>query len=101
MATLQFTSFWSANETGKGPVLNENVVTIAGTSAQSGVMDPNGGNKPRSVRVAVDAKCWVTWGADPTALNDGTDGRMMGSDVSTVEYFDIPADHKIAVIERT
>lgn len=100
MATLQYTVFWGASETGKGPVLNEGIVTIAGTSDQSGVIDSGGGNQSRSVRIAVDSNCWVTWGDDPTALNDGSEGRMMGTDVSTVEYFDIPAGHKIAVISR-
>lgn len=97
---LQFTVFYSSAESGKGPVLNEGLQTVAGTSSQTGVMDPAGGAQSRSVRLATTEKVWVTWGDDPTALQDGSDGRMMGPDISTVEYFDIPADSKIAVIAR-
>ena len=102
MATLQYTVFETAGATADGPVLNENVITIGGSSDQSPtVIDPNtAANRTRRVRITVDANCWVTWGADPTALTDGTDGRMMGTDVSTAEYFSIPAGLKISVIQR-
>lgn len=103
---VQYTVFRSSAETGKGPVLNENVVAVVGTSTQSPtVMDPNGGNKPCSVRLAADTDCFVFWDYgnrdNPVALDTGLGGRAMGPTVSTVEYFDIPADAKIAVIQRT
>jgi hypothetical protein len=97
---LHYATFYSANETGKGPVLSQGVVAIGGTATPSATVDPNGGNQPRSVRICVDTNCWVTWGLTPIAANDGSDGVPMGTDVSTVEYFDIPANHKISVIER-
>lgn len=98
---LHYTVFASANETGKGPALSMASRSVGGTSEQTAVMDSTAGNRPRSVRVCVDTNCWVTWGENPTALTDGTDGVPMGIDTSTVEYFDIPANHKIAVIQRT
>jgi hypothetical protein len=101
MATLQYTVFFSATETGKGPVLNENVIAIGGASAQSStVVDPSAtpNNQSRCVRIACDANAWVIWGADPTALDTGVGGRMIGS--GNPEYFDIPANHRIAVIAR-
>ncbi len=104
MATLQYTVFRAADVTGRGPVLNENVIAIGGASVQSAIMDPNAPveakNGQRAVRIVADAKCYVTWGQNPTALGDGTQGRMMGPDISTGEYFDIKADEKIAVIAR-
>ena len=100
MSTLQYTVFFAANETGKGPVLNENVITVSGSSAQSPtVMVPSGGNQSRCVRVMSDVDAWVTWGSNPTALNTGLGGRMIGA--GNPEYFDILASDKIAVIERT
>ena len=99
MATLQFTVWKGAGAVAQGPVVNEDIITISSTSAQSsGVVDPAGGNKTRFVRIMADGDCWVTWGADPTALDDGTEGRMMGAE--NPEYWWITADQKIAVIER-
>ncbi len=99
---LHFAVFASARATGNGPVLNENVRSIGGSSQATGVMDASAGNRARRVRVAVDTNCWVTWGAPGiAALTNGTEGRPMGTDISTVEYFDIQADHVIAVIART
>jgi hypothetical protein len=98
---LQYTVWKSASATAEGAVVNENVITIAGSSAQSPtVMDPNAGGAraKRRVRVSTDAACWVTWGSDPTALDDGTAGRMMHAD--SWEYFDIEAGERIAVIEK-
>lgn len=100
MAKIQYTVWGSAAEVANGPVLNENIFTITGTTAQSPtVIDPNGGNRSRRVRVFADAAAWVTWGSDPTALSDGTGGRMIGAE--NPEYFDIPADEKIAAITRS
>ncbi len=100
MATLQYTVWGAAREVGLGPILNENVVTIGGSSTPSGVVDSSatGNSLTRRVRIMCDVDAWVTWGLDPTALPDGTSGRMMGSE--NPEYFDMSATFKIAVIER-
>lgn len=101
MATLQYSTWFSAAEVANGPVLNENVITISGSSTQSPTLiDPTGSNQTRRVRISADTDCWVTWGINPTALTDGTSGRMMGPTISTCEYFDIPSNWKIAVIAR-
>lgn len=101
MATLQYTTWWSAAEVANGPVMHENVITIGVASATSPtVVDPTGRNETRRVRISVDADCWVTWGLNPTASTDGTGGRMMGPTVSACEYFDIPSNESIAVIQR-
>lgn len=100
MATLQYTVFHNAGATAQGPVLNEDVLTISGTAAQSGAMHSTASpaNQARRVRIATDTDCWVTWGEDPTAVNDGTDGRMMFA--NSWEYVEIQANHKISVIQR-
>jgi hypothetical protein len=98
MATLQYTVYNTAGATANGPVLNEGVITIGGTSAAGAIMDADAGNKARRVRIAVDTDCWVTWDADPTAVNDGSEGRMMFA--GSWEYVEVLANHKIAVIER-
>jgi len=99
MATLQFTVWDTASSVANGPVKNEGTITIGGTSAAGAVIDATGGNKGRRVRVFADTACWVTWGENPTAVNDGSEGRAMGAE--NPEYFDIPANLKIAVIQRT
>ena len=99
MADLFYTVWDTAAEVANGPVKNENKVTIAATSTQSGLIEAAGGNRSRRVRIYAGAKCFVTWGANPTAVNDGTAGRAMGAD--NPEYYEIQADHKIAVIERS
>ncbi len=97
---LQFTVWGTAAEVANGPVLNEGVIAIGGASvASAAVIDPTGDNRGRRVRLFAEAACYVTWGEDPTALNDGTGGRMLGAE--NPEYFDVPADFKIAVIQRT
>ncbi len=99
MANLQYTVWDTAAEVANGPVKNENVVAIGGTSAQSGLVDSSGSNRSRRVRVFAESACFVTWGENPTALANGTDGRMVGAE--NPEYVEIRADHKIAVIQRT
>jgi len=97
MATLQISVWDDAGEVALGPVLQEQVVTISGTSAASTSAIP-GNNQTRRVRLYADTDCYVTWGADPTALSDGSDGRMIGA--NNPEYFSINSGHKVAVIER-
>lgn len=100
MADVQYTVWRSAAEVANGPVLNENVVAIGAGSVQSDdVVWPGNGNRGCRVRLAADADCWVTWGKNPTAENDGTGGRRMGAE--NPEYFDILANEKIATRERT
>lgn len=98
MATLQYTVFHNAGATAQGPVLNEGVIAIAGTSTASSDTVDGVTNEARRVRLFADTACFVTWGANPTALNDGSDGRMMAAE--SWEYVEIQANHKIAVIER-
>jgi hypothetical protein len=97
MATLQFTVWEYASDVANGDPIQEDVVAIGGGSLQS---DPIvGSNRKRQrVRVVCDTNAWVTWGANPTALDDGTAGRMMGQE--NPEYFEIEAGHRLAVIER-
>ncbi len=96
MATLQISVWDDAVEVVLGPVIQEEIVTITGTSAQSNVIV--GTAQTRRVRLYSDADCFVTWGANPTALADGTAGRMMGA--NNPEYFELNAGVKVAVIER-
>lgn len=100
MATLFYAVWNTAAEVANGPVLQEGTVTIGGSSeATATVIDPTGSNRGRRVRLFADSNCFVTWGESPTAMNDGSGGRPMGSE--NPEYFDIQANHKIAVIQRS
>ena len=97
MATLFFRVWESAAEVALGDKIQEDVITIGSGSLQSAVISGTG-RKRRRVRLFADANCFVTWGENPTALNDGTEGMPMGSE--NPEYVDIESQHKIAVIER-
>ncbi len=100
MASLQYTVWASAAEVANGPILNENVVAITGSSTQGGVIDSGGGLRSRRVRLFADAACFVIWGAaTQTALSDFTQGRALGSE--NPEYVEIQANHVLAVIQRT
>jgi hypothetical protein len=98
MATLQFTVWETAAEVALGDPIQEATVAISGTSAQTAEI-ASADRKRRRVRIICDTKAWVTWGEDPTAVADGSEGRMMGAE--NPEYFDIESGHKIAVIQRT
>lgn len=98
MAKLFIAVFRASESVAAGPVLNEEAVDIGGVSTQSGVMDSGGTNRSCTVRVMADTNCFVTWGADPTAVIDGSEGRPMGAE--NPEYFFIKSDEKIAVIQR-
>ncbi len=98
MAILQYTVFRDMQEVPLGDILQEGVIDIGKKSLQGSEIAGVLPNRQR-VRIAVDIKCWVTWGKSPTAAPD-TGGRMMGPDVQAVEYFDIAVGHKIAVIQR-
>lgn len=99
MSNLYFTVWDTAAEVANGPVKNEGAIAIAGTSAQSSaVVDATGGNRSRRVRLFAEAACFVTWGDNPTAVSDGTDGRAIGAE--NPEYVEILANQKIAVIQR-
>jgi len=73
MATLYFCVFEGAAEVATGDPIQEGVVTVQGSSTQSAVITGTG-KKRRRVRVFTDTNCFVTWGENPTALNDGTEG---------------------------
>jgi len=98
MTTLFVTVWGDAEEVPLGDPLQEFSVNIAATSTASTETISGSGNKRRHVRLFADTNCFVIWGEDPTAVNDGSDGRPMGSD--NPEYFNIQSGHKIAVIER-
>ncbi len=97
MGTLYLTVFEGASEVPLDPPLQEEPVTIGAGSLQSNPI-AGSGKKKRRVRCAPDADCFVTWGENPTALADGTEGRAMSR--NNIEYFDIEAGHRVAVIER-
>ena len=99
MATLFIAVFGDASQTLIGKPVQEMTVTITGTSALSAALTQGNNKVQRRVRLYADADCFVTWGEDPTALNDGTEGRPLGAD--NPESFAIDTGDKIAVIERT
>ena len=101
MATLQYTVWTSAGPVARGLVKTEDVISIGGTSTQSSaVVDAAAGNvnDKRRVRIYCDTDAIVTWGSNPIALANGTEGRFMGAD--NPEYFHMIAGDLIAVIER-
>ncbi len=98
MATLFFAVYLGAVEVAAGDPVQENKVTIGVASAQSAVIIGSGRKRHR-VRVFADTNCFATWGENPVAKSDGTDGRPL--EAGSAEYFDIEAGHKIATIERT
>lgn len=98
MATLFFVVFSGAVETASGDPIQEGKITIGGGSLQSAVITGTGRKRQR-VRIFADTNCFVTWGTNPTVLDDGTNGRPLTA--GSTEYFDIEAGHKIATIERT
>ena len=98
MADVYFRVYGVAGAVAEGLPVNENKVGISGSSSQSGVMHAAGGNRSRVVRLFADAACFVTWGANPTVLSDGTEGMPLGSE--NPEYIQVQADHVIAVIQR-
>lgn len=97
MATLFFAVFESAAEVAHGSPVQEGVVAVGAGSAQSATI--SGSDRVRRrVRLYADVDCFVTWGANPTALVDGTEGRPLGAD--NPEYFEVEGGQKLAVIER-
>ena len=98
MATLFLTVFEGASETARGEPIQEMIVTIGAGSLKSAAITGTD-RRRRVVRAIADVACFVTWGADPTALGDGTGGRAVAAEVA--EYWDIEAGHLVAVIERT
>ena len=97
MATLFFTVFAGAAEVAMGDPIQEDSVAIGGSSTASAVLAGTG-KKRRRVRLFADIDCYATWGENPVAKNDGTDGRPLAASVA--EYFDIEVGHQIAAIER-
>lgn len=96
----QITVFAHLGLTPGGTVLLEEVVSVTGASLQSSAVPTTGVVGPLAgVRVHSDADCYVTWGDNPTALDDGTEGRAVGAE--NPEYFGVPPGQKLAVISRT
>ena len=97
MATMQMTIFEGASQTATGAVLQEEIVTISGTAAPTSVIEGDG-RKQVIARIYCDVDAWVTWGTGVTALQDGTEGRMIGA--NNPEYFRLEAGWSVSVIER-
>ena len=97
MATLWIAVFDAANEVLFDAPIQEIKVSISGTSAQSAAISGSG-KIMRRVRLFTDTDCFVTWDDDPTALQDGSDGRPLGAE--NPEVFGIVSGEKIATIER-
>ena len=99
--TLYFRVFSGASEVALGDPVQEDTVDFSGGVNSSAVIstdNPGIDNKRMRVRLFADDDCFVTWGANPTAQNDGSDGMPMGAE--NPEYVDIEAGHKISVIAR-
>lgn len=100
MATMYYCVFEDAGAVAAGTPVQEGKVNIGAGSTQSSAIS-NGNREVKAkmiVRVFCDAKAFVTWGANPTAASDGSDGRPMGSE--NPEYFQVQAGHLLAVIQR-
>jgi hypothetical protein len=98
MSNLYIAAFKDAKEVALGlPSLEEVVsyTTPAQSSSELPVVNP-----PIDYRVRIfsDADCFVTWGENPTALQDGSEGRPIGA--NNPEYFSIKNGYKLSVIER-
>lgn len=99
MATLFIAVWGDATQTLVGDPVQEMTVAVGAGSLQSDVIVPGDKKAWRRVRLFTDIDCFVTWGEDPTATNDGLSGRPMGAE--NPEVFTIESGKKIAVIERT
>lgn len=97
MPTLFLTVFDGADIKLVDEPVQQTSVTVGGTSTQSAaILGPTG--KLRNVRLMTDTDCFVEWGENPTALNDGTGGMPLGAE--NPEVVGIQAGHLVAVIER-
>ena len=98
MSNLYIAAFKDAKEVALGlPALEESVAYTT-SSVQSTVLPVQTPGIDYRVRIFSDADCFVTWGENPTALQDGTSGRPIGA--NNPEYFSIKNGHRLAVIER-
>lgn len=100
MAELFFCVFEGAAETASGDPIQEAKFTIDSVSPSTiqSVAIIGSGKKRKRVRVFADGDCFVTWGSNPAAKNDGSDGRPVGAGVA--EYFDIESEHKLSATDR-
>ncbi len=98
MATLYFSVWEDAGVVALGDPIQESSLVIGASSVQSAESIVGSDRKRKRVRLFADADCFVAWGDNPTALQDGTDGMPMSA--GAPEYVDIEGGHKIATIER-
>lgn len=98
MASLYYAVFEAVGRIVLDEPIQENKVAISATSAQSATITGTG-NKMQYVRLFADTNCFVTWGDDPTALTDGSEGRPLQAGVQ--DYVGVKAGQKLAVIQRT
>ena len=97
MATFFFRVYETAAEVAHGDPLQENVVAVGVSQQQSA---PIAGDKKRQrrVRIFADVDCFVQWGDNPTATNDGLSGMPLGAE--NPEYVSINAGQRFSVIQR-
>ena len=80
--TLFYCVFSGAGEVALGDPVEEGTIDVSGGENKSSVIssDTNVPNKRMRVRFFADDDMFVTWGDDPTAKNDGTEGRPLGAE---------------------
>ena len=98
MSNLYIAAFKDAKEVALGLPELEEAVSYTTSSIQSTVLPVQNPPITYRVRIFSDADCFVTWGDDPTALVDGTEGRPIGA--NNPEYFAIQNGQRLAVINR-
>lgn len=100
MSTLYFAVWDDAKEVARGDPIQFGTITIDVASAQSVAIAQGGAATGRKrVRVWGDVDCFVHYGANPTAANDGTAGFPVGQ--KNPEYFDVQVGHKLATIVKS
>jgi hypothetical protein len=98
MATLFISVFADATQTLLNPPIQEMAVAVGAGSVQSAALSQGNNATMRRVRLFTDTDCFVTWGADPTAVGDGSSGMPLGAE--NPEVVGIETGHKVAVIQR-
>jgi hypothetical protein len=82
-------------------VVSAETKTVSGSSTQSSVIGTAGATPGAdvTVRLAATTDCWLAFGANPTAAADAADAIFLPSGI--VEYMDVVAGTKIAVIQNS
>lgn len=82
-------------------VVSAETKAVSGTSAQSAAIGTAGAapGTDVTVRLVATTDCWLAFGTNPTAVADAADAIFLPSGV--VEYMDVVAGSKIAVIQNS